>query len=117
MVEIPKRGGWGGGPLFGKNSQIIPYFFSEAFPYLGSDNNDKDGGNDRAEKLMIWQDKTSLVRFVVVRPWYKCCMRHFVMGVIVGKRTVGIINSHQFLMLVWKCNQCSNAITVQFVIN
>ena len=26
MVEIPKRGG-GGGPRFGKNSQIIPYFF------------------------------------------------------------------------------------------
>ena len=25
MVKIPKRGGWG--PLFGKNSQIIPYFF------------------------------------------------------------------------------------------
>ena len=32
MVEIPKRGGWGGGPLFGKNSQKIPYFFPEAFP-------------------------------------------------------------------------------------
>ena len=33
MVEIPKRGGGGGGPTFGKNSQKIPYFFSEAFPY------------------------------------------------------------------------------------
>ena len=28
MVEIPKRGG--GGPTFGKNSQIIPYFFLKA---------------------------------------------------------------------------------------
>ena len=28
----------GGGPTFGKNSQIIPYFFSDAFPYmLGKD--------------------------------------------------------------------------------
>ena len=26
-------GGWGGVPTFGKNSQIIPYFFSDAFPY------------------------------------------------------------------------------------
>ena len=29
MVEIPKRGG---GPTFGENSQIIPYFFFESFP-------------------------------------------------------------------------------------
>ena len=35
MVEIPKRGGWGG-TLFGKNSQIIPYFFSDAFPYAAN---------------------------------------------------------------------------------
>ena len=35
MVEIPKRGGvgGGGGPTFGKNSQKIPHFFPEAFPY------------------------------------------------------------------------------------
>ena len=32
MVEIPKRGGeGGGGPTFGKNSQIIPYFFLRAY--------------------------------------------------------------------------------------
>ena len=32
MVEIPKRGGWGGlgGPTFGENSQIIPYIFLKA---------------------------------------------------------------------------------------
>ena len=34
MVEIPKRGGGGGGgPTFGKNSQKIPYFFSDRLPY------------------------------------------------------------------------------------
>ena len=43
--------------------------------YLGSDNDDEDGGNDRAEELMIWQDETSLVCLVVVRPWHKCFMR------------------------------------------
>ena len=32
MVKIPKKGGWGC-PTFGKNSQIIPYFFFEGFPY------------------------------------------------------------------------------------
>ena len=33
---VPKRGGGGGGggPTFGKNSQIIPYFFSDAFPKM-----------------------------------------------------------------------------------
>ena len=70
--------------------------------YLGSDNNDEDGGNDRAEEFMIWQDETSLVCFVVVRP---CCMRHFVTAII-RVRMVEIIhrNCYQFLMLVWQSN-------------
>ena len=29
---FPKGGEGGGGPTFGKNSQIIPYFFSDVFP-------------------------------------------------------------------------------------
>ena len=28
-----QKGGMGGGPTFGKNSQIIPYFFFEGVPY------------------------------------------------------------------------------------
>ena len=79
--------------------------------YLGSDNDDEDGGNDRAEELMIWQNETSLVCFVVVRPWSKCCMRHYVTA-IVRERMVELIHRyrHQLLMLVSKCNKCSNAV-------
>ena len=34
---FPKGGGWGGGPTFGKNSQIISGFFLRAYPHFSQD--------------------------------------------------------------------------------
>ena len=33
MVEIPKRGGWGGGSAIWEKFPNNPVFFSDAFPY------------------------------------------------------------------------------------